>query len=135
MSSSVSNYRRQSNDHFQPEADMDPATQRALRGKLEQIDYIAYISSREVIDHTLPGIDAVRFQKLAVAAAEARTQWVSLALALTESGHLPTAAQVESLTSLRTAYEELAAAYDGLRRMVERGYVSYHGTAAALSRG
>jgi hypothetical protein len=135
MSSQVSNYRRPSGDHFQPEADMDPAAQRALRGKLEQIDLIAYMSSREVIDHTLPGVDAVKFQKLAVATAEARAHWASLAMAITEGGHQPSAAQIASLANLRSAYEELAAAYDGLRRMVERGYLAYRASAAPLSRG
>jgi hypothetical protein len=30
------------------------------------------------------------------------------------------------LAELRTRYEELASAYEALRRMVERGYISYN---------
>ena len=32
--------------------------------------------------------------------------------------------QIARLTAARTAYEELAEVYEGLRRMVERGYLS-----------
>ena len=38
---------------------------------------------------------------------------------------MPSADQIDKLAHLRSAYEELAEAYDALRRMVERGYVIY----------
>ena len=44
-------YRRQ-RDHFEPQ-DLDPQEQRRLRGQLEQIDYAAFVSNREVISQTL----------------------------------------------------------------------------------
>ena len=125
MSSSVSGYRRPSSDHFEPEADLDPVARRALRGKLEQIDYTAYVSNREVIGHTLGKSDAQAFQRLGIAAAQARARWIASALAATDGGKVPGHPQIDEMSRLRRAYEELAEAYDGLRRMVERGYLGY----------
>jgi hypothetical protein len=88
-----------------------------------------------MIDHALTSVDAAKFQRLAVGAAQARAQWAALALSATEDGHLPNPRQIEALAQMRTAYEELAAVYDGLRRMVERGYLAYHGAQAPLNRG
>ena len=118
----TSTYRRQ-RDHFEPQ-DTDPQEQRRLRGQLEQIDYAAFIANREVIGTALPGLDAAVFQRLAVQTATARAKWVAEALRQSESGAPSTADQIARLTSTRTAYEELAEAYEGLRRMVERGYLT-----------
>ena len=118
----TSSYRRQ-RDHFEPQ-DIDPHEQRRLRGLLEQIDYSAFVANREVIGQMLPKLDAAMFQKLAVLTATARAKWVSEGLRQSESGAPSTADQIARLTSARTAYEELAEAYEGLRRMVERGYVA-----------
>ena len=126
MSSQMSSFKRSSNDHFQPDESLDPSAQRALRGKLEQIDYIAYVSNREVIGQALGAADAQTFERLAVAASQARAQWAAFAVAATEAGHPPNRQQIETLAQMRTAYEELASVYDALRRMVERGYLAYH---------
>ncbi len=123
MATMTSSFRKAGQDHFEPQ-DTDPQAQRRLRGQLEQIDYTAFISNREVIGAVLRDADAARFQRLAVAAANARVQWVTQALAMAEAGRL-TAEQVEKLSHLRSAYEELTAVYEGMRRMVERGYLSY----------
>lgn len=117
----TSSYRR-SRDHFEPQ-DTDPQDQRRLRGLLEQIDYSAFVANREVIGQMLPKLDASMFQKLAVLTATARAKWVSEGLRQSESGAPSTPDQIARLASARTAYEELAEAYEGLRRMVERGYV------------
>ena len=74
MSSTMSGYRRPSSDHFEPEADLDPQAQRQLRGKLEQIDYTAFVSNREVVGHVLGRADPKLFQQLGVAAAQARAR-------------------------------------------------------------
>lgn len=113
-------------DHFEPEAALDPAEQRQLRGHLEQIDYTVFAANKEILARTLQAADLSKFQKLAIAAAEARALWIAAALKMTEGGHAPTPQQVEQLAMLRTAYDELAAAYEGLRRLVERGHLSYH---------
>lgn len=118
----TSSYRRQ-RDHFEPQ-DTDPQEQRRLRGLLEQIDYSAFIANREVIGQMLPKLDAAMFQRLAVLTATARAKWISESLRQSESGAPSTADQIARLTAARTAYEELAEAYEGLRRMVERGYVA-----------
>ncbi|WP_292050769.1 MULTISPECIES: hypothetical protein [unclassified Brevundimonas] len=115
------NYRRQ-RDHFQPE-DMDPQEQRRLRGLLEQIDYTAWVANREVIGQSLGEADPAHFEKLAVLTAQARSRWAAEALRLVHSGSPATPDQVARLTSARVAYEELAEAYEALRRMVERGYL------------
>lgn len=119
---------RSRRDHFEP-SDSDPQEQRRLRGHLEQIDYTAFVSNREVIpqvmglgvSHTEPAA----FQRLAVAAASARGRWIAEALRLTEQGHAVSPHDAERLAALRTVYEELSEAYEGLRRMVERGYLPY----------
>ena len=124
----TNSFRRTSSDHFEPEVDDDPQAQRRLRGQLEHIDYTAFASNREVIAHGLGQADAAKFQRLAVAAALARTRWVSEALAMSGPQGL-TGEQVAKLSQLRSAYEELSEAYEGLRRMVERGYLSYRSDA------
>jgi hypothetical protein len=116
-----SRYQRQVVDHFEPE--VDPETQRNLRGHLEKIDYTAYASNKEVIAGVVGPLDVPQLQRLAVAAAQARARWAAAALAAADAGPSAAAAKVDELAQLRAAYEELSAAYDGVRRMVERGYV------------
>lgn len=118
----TSSYRRQ-RDHFEPQ-DADPHEQRKLRGLMEQIDYAAFVANREVVGQMLTGLDAATFQRLAVLTATARAKWVSEALRQSESGAPSTPDQIARLTSARVGYEELAEAYEGLRRMVERGYLA-----------
>jgi len=125
MSSTRTSTFRQLSDHFEPDSDMDPQAQRQLRGKLEQIDYTAFVANREVIGQAVKGTDVKTFQRLGVAAAQARVRWVRSALAATESGQPPSLVQIEEMSRLRRAYEELAEAYEALRRMVERGYLPY----------
>ena len=122
MSTIMTNSMRRSRDHFEPQ-DIDPQEQRRLRGLLEQIDYAAYVANRELIGHALAQVDVGAFQKLAVLTAQARVRWGAEAVRLAESGAPATPDQVARLTAARTAYEELAEAYDALRRMVERGYL------------
>jgi hypothetical protein len=110
-------------DHFEPETG-DPQVQRRMRAHLEQIDYTAYACNREVIAQTLGHAGMERFQRLALAIATARARWIAEALAMSDNPNL-TAEQTAKLTQLRTLYQELSDAYEGLRRMVERGYVSY----------
>ena len=130
MSTTVTQSWRRTRDHFEPH-DIDPLDQRRLRGQLEQIDYAAFISNREVLGQTLGPVDMERLQRLSVAAASARARWVSEALAMSEAGRPVTTDQGIRLQALRATYEELAEAYEGLRRMVERGYLSLPGAPAA----
>tara|TARA_R110002167_G_scaffold279204_1_gene485096 strand:- start:1971 stop:2348 length:378 start_codon:yes stop_codon:yes gene_type:complete len=123
MSTVQTNSYRRARDHFEPE-DADPHEQRRLRGLLEKIDYAAFISNREVIGQMLVDVDAGSFQRLAVMTATARGKWAAEALRLSESGSPVTPDQTARLTAHRTAYEELAEAYEAMRRMVERGYIN-----------
>lgn len=116
---------RRPSDHFEPDDDVDPKVQRQLRGHLEQIDYTAYSANRKVLTATLASVDTAQLQGLASATALARTRWVAAGLALAGAEPYPTPGQIAALAELRTAYEELAEVYDGLRRMVERGYLAY----------
>jgi len=121
----TSSFRRVALDHFEPEDSSDPAAQRKLRGQLEQIDYTVYAANKEVIGRLLNHSDAQIFQRLGVAAANARVHWVGEALILTETGQSLSADQIAKLSRLRCAYEELAEVYEAMRRMVERGYLPY----------
>ncbi len=119
---------RSRRDHFEP-SDNDPQEQRRLRGHLEQIDYTAFVSNREVIPQVM-GLgsshpEPAAFQRLAVAAATARARWIAEALRMTEAGYALGPGEAQKLAGLRAAYEELSEAYEGLRRMVERGYLPY----------
>jgi len=121
----ASNYRRAAHEHFEPGDDLDPHAQRRLRGHLEQIDYTAYAANREVVGATLGATDAQKFQKLGVAAAQARARWVATALAASESGQPLSHETIEKIAHLRMAFEELTEVYDAMRRMVERGYLAF----------
>ena len=57
MSTKMTSSTRRHSDHFEPQ-DTDPQEQRRLRGQLEQIDYAAYIATREVLGQALTGVDA-----------------------------------------------------------------------------
>jgi hypothetical protein len=129
MSTSVSSFKRYAHDHFEPQQSDDPTAQRRLRGQLEQIDFTAYASNKEVVAAMLGHADLAKFQKLAVAAAQARAQWVKEALAMTENAR-PDPKGVARLGELRLQYEELTEAYEAMRRMVERGYLVYRSPAA-----
>lgn len=118
----TSNFRR-TRDHFEPQ-DTDPHEQRKLRGQLEQIDYTAFVANREVLGQMLGKATPASFQKLATLTAAARGRWAAEALRLAESGSPVTPDQAARLTAFRAAYDELAEAYEALRRMVERGYLA-----------
>jgi hypothetical protein len=129
MSTTVTqSFRRNSGDHFEPEEVSDPHVQRALRGTLEQIDYTAYTANREVLAKAVGAVNVQDFRSLGLAAAKARGLWVAAAVAVSKGGNLPDPKQVGQLTEMRQAYEELTEAYEAMRRMISRGYVTYVAT-------
>jgi hypothetical protein len=125
MSTIMSSFKRSAGDHFEPASDLDPQAHRRLRGQLEQIDYTAFASNQAVIGQLLRHVDGAQLQQMAVATARARSRWVARGLELSETGRELSTTEVADLTRLRQAYEELRDAYEALRRMVERGYISY----------
>lgn len=116
---------RSTSDHFQPEMNDDPHAQRRLRGQLEHIDYTTFAANREAIVRTLQHVSAARFQRLAVAAANARAAWVAQSLAFAELGRALEPGETARLALMRETYIELSEAYEAMRRMVERGYLTY----------
>lgn len=125
MPFTMTNTVRKVRDHFEPEANLDPQEQRALRAHLEQIDYAAFAANKEVLAKYIDHADLQRFQRLAISAAQARARWVAAAIAIAEKSDAATPDDIANLTSLRTTYEEFTDAYEALRRMVERGYLPY----------
>ncbi len=125
MSMTRTNTRRMVGDHFEPDDAMDPKAQRALRGQLEQIDYAAYAANRTVMGAALAALDAKKFERLALATAQARARWVATGIVSGDPSRPATPEQIADLARLRTAYEELAEVYEAMRRMVERGYLEY----------
>jgi predicted lipid-binding transport protein (Tim44 family) len=115
---------RKNRDHFEPEANLDPHAQRAMRGHLEQIDFAAYAANREIVARTLGQTDLSTFERLALAAAQARATWVAAAVDVSTKAK-PSPDDVNELAHLRAAYEELTEAYEAMRRLVERGYVAF----------
>lgn len=116
---------RRPNDHFEPEDQSDPHAQRRMRGNLDHIDYTAFAANKSVMSQALGAGDTRKFQRLAVAAAAARATWVAQALAVSAGGGKMSPQDLNQLTHLRNSYEELAEAYEAMRRMVERGYITY----------
>lgn len=125
MSFTMTSTVRKVSDHFEPEAALDPQQQRALRGHLEQIDFAAFAANREVVGKTLGHADLEQFQRLAVAIAHARARWLGASIALTKKADAPSAQDVQQIATLRATYDELTEAYNGLRRLVERGYLPF----------
>lgn len=123
MSFTMTSTVRKVRDHFEPEVELDPQEQRALRAHLEQIDYAAFAANREILAKAVGTADLARFQRMAVATANARARWVATAIAMSQKPEV-SPQEVAQLTTLRCAFEELTEAYDALRRMVERGYLA-----------
>ncbi|MEJ0059210.1 MAG: hypothetical protein WDM79_06425 [Terricaulis sp.] len=125
MSSIVTSTSRRGGDHFEPEAQLDPHEQRRLRGHLEQIDYAAFAAkSRDARE----GFRRDRYPHVRApcgCGGASTCALVGTAITIAGPNQSPTPQQVAQLTMLRQAYEELTEAYEGLRRIVERAYVSY----------
>lgn len=121
-------------DHFQPDESLDPAAQRRLRGQLDQIDYTAFACNKKVAGRVLGRLPATAFESLATAAATARAQWIAEAMAIAGHAREVQPQYVDRLNTLRRGYEELRDAYEGARRMVERGYLVYEAPPAPAPR-
>lgn len=130
--STRSSIRRVVADHFEPDEAADPKAQRQLRGHLEQIDYAAYAANKKLMAAALPaGVDAKKFERIALATAQARALWVAKGLSAVDSTRPMTPEQLAELTHLRETYEELTEVYEALRRMVERGYLEFRASDGA----
>jgi hypothetical protein len=108
-------------EHFEPEVDAPPAEQRQRKARLEAIDYAAFAANSSLLPGAVSPLDIEVFERLAVTTAAARSRWLSQGLALADA-RTPSPEAIAALAEARSAYEELAWAYEGLRRIVERGY-------------
>lgn len=124
-STRTSSFRKAKMDHFEPQDSLDTQEQRRLRGHLEQIDFAAFEANRRIIGQAVGAADAQLFHRLAGAAAQARAAWAAAALRMVEASPVLRLEEVEKLARLRSAYEELTEVYEGVRRMVERGYLTF----------
>ncbi len=115
---------RRTGDYFEPEMSDDPHVQKRVRAQLELVDYTAFVANREAISRDVGALDTAMVQRMAVSAAHARAAWVRKAMAISDSSALPNNQLIEDLAGARAAFEELTAAYDAMRRLVERGYVA-----------
>lgn len=123
MSKTVTSSYRSVSDRFEPDLVQSPAEQRKLRGHLEQIDYTVFAANQAVLKKTIHTVGIEDFQNLALSASKARSAWVDAAMSAARSRSPLEKTEVERLSLLRAAYEELSEAYDAMRRMVERGYL------------
>lgn len=126
MSKTVTSSYRRVSDRFEPDLVQDPQEQRRLRGILEQIDYTIFAANQAVMKKTIHHVALEDFQNLALSASQARSAWVDAARMVTQSRSPLSEQEVDRLTHLRCAYEELSEAYEAMRRMVERGYLQFH---------
>jgi len=115
---------RSGTDHFEPSEINDPQSQRQLHATLEKIDYTAYAANRKEVAEKLGKVDIGQFERLAAAAARARCEWIEAALLVSSGPEQTNIAQTNHLAELRTTYDELTAAYEGLRRLAERSYLA-----------
>lgn len=101
---------------------LDPKARKALKAALAQMDLAVYAANQEIIGRLLPDLDQQDVVRFAVVVAEQRAHYVKEALRLTRAKREPTPAEIAGLAALRAGYDELSAAFEALRRLIERGY-------------
>jgi len=111
-------------DHLMSDEMLDRESRKALTKFTEGLEVAIFEANREIISRRLGELQREDFLRLAVKVAEARTEYVRLALELAKGEGLPRSADVDRLKALRATYEELVAAFDSMERIIERGYVS-----------
>lgn len=111
-------------DHLMSEDLLDRESRKALTKFTEGLDVAIFEANREIISRKLGEVQRESFLRLAIKVAEARTEYVRLALELAKGEGLPRPADIDRLKALRATYEELVAAFDAMERIIERGYLS-----------
>ncbi len=121
MSIKVVGLKHQHTIHYAPE-EGDAGHAHRVRRFLDSMQQAVFEANRAVIGRAIPELDKDGLLRLAVRVAELRAQHVQKAIALAAQAH-PDADSVRELAALRTAIEELVAAFEAAERLVERGYV------------
>jgi hypothetical protein len=111
-------------DQFVSKDMLDKQARRLLTQFMEQIDLAVFQANTDVIRREIPNLDRDSFIRFAVQVAEARARYVKHALELTRAGHTAGPTELGQLKGLRTAYEELLAAFEATQRLIERGYAN-----------
>jgi hypothetical protein len=111
-------------DHLMSDEMLDRESRRALTKFTEGLEVAIFEANREIISRKLGEVPRESFLRLAVKVAEARAEYVRLALELAKGEGLPRPADVDRLKTLRATYDELVAAFSAIERIVERGYLS-----------
>lgn len=105
--------------------DDDSALLRQQKHFLQQVEITLRKVNREVIHAHIPDLNRDSFSRLARYVAEARSRYLSCALALSQN-HADAALAEQRLQALRHArevYEESRDAFAALERAIEQGYV------------
>lgn len=105
---------------------LDKEARRRLASFLEQIDVAIFSANREIIHKSIPDLNRDSFIRFAVIVAEARANYVRLALELAKKGH-PGEADVARLRAAREAFDELTHAFEATHRLIKRGYTGIAG--------
>ena len=106
---------------------LDKEARRRLAQFLEQVDVAIYQANREIMHKAIPGLTRDSFIRFAVAVAEARADYISLALELAKKGH-PSEAEVQKLKVARESFDELTHAFEATHRLIKRGYTNIVGS-------
>lgn len=121
MSIKVVGLKHQHTIHFAPE-EGDAGHAHRVRRFLDAMQQAVFEANRAVIGRAIPELDKEGLLRLAVRVAELRAEHVRKAVEVAAQPH-PTPEAIRELTALRTAIEELVAAFEAAERLVERGYV------------
>ena len=101
---------------------LDKGARRRLARFVEQVEVAIFSANREVIQRAIPGLDRERFLRFAVVVAEARADYVKLALELTSKGHRLPPEDAARLRAARESVHELMDAFEATYRLIKRGY-------------
>lgn len=88
----------------------------------EEIEKTIFAANREIIHKKVPNLDREMFVKFSVRVAEARADYLKMALDIVESENQPSVEDITTLSEARHRYEELLRAFEETERLVERGY-------------
>jgi hypothetical protein len=93
---------------------------------LANVETMTRAANREIIHKHMTAVTADDVTRLAVMVAELRARYLKAAMGLVdrEGGVAPDAGEVSKLARARETYDEAVAAFEAMRRAIERGYVN-----------
>jgi len=104
---------------------LDNTAQKRLHRFQERLAKIVISSNHELIGKALPVIKADSFARLSVKTTNARVQYLSQIMKITELDGNASEEDIAELARRRLAYEELTQAFEALERLIERGYAQF----------